>query len=61
LGHISADFLWNTTLSTVVGSGKKFITDRTYGVLISACGLFLVYLAVRFLMSGIGNILGILA
>jgi len=58
LGHISADFLWNTTLSTVVGSGKKFITDRTYALLISVCGLFLLYLAVRFLMSGVGNVLG---
>jgi threonine/homoserine/homoserine lactone efflux protein len=60
-GHISADFLWNTTLSTVVGSGKKFITDRVYSALISACGLFLIYLAVRFLMSGMGGILGNLA
>lgn len=60
-GHISADFLWNTTLSTVVGSGKKFITDRFYAMLINVCGLFLLHLAVRFLMSGIGNILGNLA
>jgi threonine/homoserine/homoserine lactone efflux protein len=57
-GHISADFIWNTTLSTLVGSGKKFITDRTYAVLISVCGLFLVYLAVRFLAAGLNGILG---
>jgi threonine/homoserine/homoserine lactone efflux protein len=58
IGHISADFLWNTTLSTVVGGGRKIITDRTYAVLIGACSLFLIYLAVRFLSAGINGILG---
>lgn len=53
LGHVSADFLWNTALSAVIGSGRKLFTDRTYGLLIGACGLFLVYLAVKFLMAGI--------
>ena len=58
LGHISADFLWSTTLSTVVGSGKKFITDKVYAALIGACSLFLIYLAVSFLTAGINGILG---
>ena len=56
LGHVSADFLWNTTLSTILGSGKKLFTNRTYAILIGACSLFLVYLAVQFLMAGIDGI-----
>lgn len=58
LGHISADFLWNTILSTVVGGGRKFITDRVYSALIGVCSLFLIYLAVRFLMAGINGMAG---
>ena len=58
LGHVSADFLWNTTLSTAVGGGKKFMTDKVYSGLISACSLFLIYLAVKFLMTGINGITG---
>ena len=58
LGHISADFLWNTILSAVVGGGRKFITDRVYSALIGVCSLFLIYLAVRFLMAGINGIAG---
>lgn len=57
-GHISADFLWNLTLSTVVGSGRKFITDRVYAGLISVCAAYLVYLAVTFLLAGCKGLVG---
>ncbi len=57
-GHVSADFLWNTTLSTAVGGGKKLITNKVYAGLISVCSLFLIYLAVKFLMTGINGITG---
>jgi threonine/homoserine/homoserine lactone efflux protein len=58
LGHISADFLWNTTLSTAVGGTKKLITNKVYAGLISVCSLFLIYLAVKFLMAGINGFAG---
>jgi threonine/homoserine/homoserine lactone efflux protein len=58
LGHISADFLWNTTLSTAVGGSKKLISNKIYAGLISVCSLFLIYLAVKFLMAGINGITG---
>jgi threonine/homoserine/homoserine lactone efflux protein len=58
LGHISADFLWNTTLSTAVGGSKKLISNKVYAGLISVCSLFLIYLAVKFLMAGIYGIAG---
>ena len=52
-GHISADFLWNTMLSTVIGTGKKWINDRVYAILISLCSAFLIYLAFQFLKEGL--------
>lgn len=58
LGHISADFLWNTALSTVMGRGRGWMTDKTYTWLISVCSLFLIYLAVRFLMAGLSGMAG---
>lgn len=56
LGHVSADFAWNTILSTAVGGGKKLMTNRMYAVLIGICSLYLVYLAVTFLISGFNGI-----
>lgn len=44
LGHISGDYLWDCILSTVVGGGRRWITDRFYQWLIVACGAYLVYL-----------------
>ncbi len=54
LGHISADLGWNTLLSTVVGGGRRWITDRVYRGLILLCGGFLIYLGVTFLRKGVG-------
>jgi threonine/homoserine/homoserine lactone efflux protein len=54
LGHISADYSWNTALSTVVGSGRRWITDAVYRVIMGVCGLFLIYLGVVFLARGLG-------
>ena len=50
LGHISADYGWNTVLSTVVGGGRRWITDGVFRAINGACGLFLVYLGITFLL-----------
>ena len=52
LGHVSADFLWNTALSTVIASGRRVLTDTAYNLIMGACGLFLVYLGAQFLLYG---------
>jgi threonine/homoserine/homoserine lactone efflux protein len=52
LGHVSADFLWDTFLSAVVGSGRRLITQGIYNGLIVACGLYLIYLGGGFLIHG---------
>lgn len=55
LGHISADYVWDTTLSTVIAGGKRWITDRVYRGIILVCALFFVYLGGQFLWQGIGG------
>lgn len=50
LGHISADFVWDTTLSAIIGSGRKWITDKLYSGIIAICGSFFLYLGVVFLL-----------
>jgi len=57
-GHISADFVWNLLLSSVIGRGKKLITNKVYAVLISLCAGYLIYLALKFLIVGYHGILG---
>ena len=49
LGHITADFAWNTTLSTIIGGGKRWITDRVYQIIILLSGAFFIYLGIVFL------------
>jgi len=51
LGHISADYLWDSALSGIVGGGRRWITDTRYRWLIAACGAYLVYLGGVFITS----------
>ena len=53
IGHISADYAWDTLLSTVVSSGRRWITDSVFRVIITACGLFFLYLGGTFLLKGL--------
>jgi threonine/homoserine/homoserine lactone efflux protein len=53
LGHIAADYTWDTLLSTVVGSGRRWMTDTIYRLLLLACGAFFIYLGGLFLVQGI--------
>ena len=58
VGHVLADYLWDTLLASVVGSGRRWLTDGIYQALLLACGLFLVYTGVRFIWAGIGFVMG---
>ena len=58
LGHISADYAWNTLLATVVASGRPWLNDRVYQALLVVCGAFLVYTGLRFIWAGIGTLSG---
>lgn len=57
-GHISVDYLWNTLLSTVIGSGGKLFSNRVYNILMAVCGSYLLYLGVQFLLTGFTGIKG---
>jgi threonine/homoserine/homoserine lactone efflux protein len=56
LGHISADYAWDTALSTVVAGGRRWITDGLYRGIIVFCGAFFIYLGVVFLIHGVGGL-----
>lgn len=51
IGHISADFAWDTTLSVATSAGTRFLTDRLYQIIIVLTGIFMLYLGVGFLRS----------
>ncbi len=58
LGHIAADYAWNTFLASVVSSGRRWLSDRMYQGLLVVCGLFLIYTGLRFVWAGIGIVNG---
>jgi threonine/homoserine/homoserine lactone efflux protein len=37
LGHIAADYAWNTFLASVVGSGRRWLSDRVYRAILLVC------------------------
>jgi threonine/homoserine/homoserine lactone efflux protein len=51
LGHILADFAWDTTLSTATSASRRWLTDSHYRLLIVLTGGFMAYLGVIFLRS----------
>lgn len=55
-GHISADYAWDTALSTVVGGGRRWLTDKIYRGLIGLTGGFLIYFGFIFLFQGITSL-----
>lgn len=55
LGHITADYAWDTVLSAVVGGGRRWMTDTVYRAIMMVCGVFFVYLAWIFMVQGISK------
>lgn len=53
LGHISSDFIWYTFIALAVSSGKKYISQKIYRFILLICGVFLFFLAIYFMYSGI--------
>jgi threonine/homoserine/homoserine lactone efflux protein len=51
-GHISADLAWNSFLAAAIASGKRWISDKTYGLILGASSLFFIYLGGSFLIRG---------
>lgn len=55
LGHISADFTWNTAVAGATHAGRRWLTDGRYRALIGLVGVFMGYLGVRFLLAALGG------
>ncbi|HDP70653.1 MAG TPA: lysine transporter LysE [Actinobacteria bacterium] len=51
--HILADLICYSAVSFMVVTGKRFLSERIYRVLISICGIFLILLAAYFIFSGL--------
>lgn len=58
LGHEAADFGWYFAVALAVASGKRFLSDRAYRVIIGACAVFLLCLGVTFAVAGVGGLTG---
>lgn len=49
IGHVSADFSWDTTLAAVTNSGRRWLSHRAYRLLVFFTGGFMTYLGLRYL------------
>ncbi|MCL5257226.1 MAG: LysE family translocator, partial [Chloroflexi bacterium] len=54
VGHILADLIWYSSVSAVLGSGRRFLNDFVYRSLIAVCAVFLVFLSLYFITSATG-------
>ena len=52
-GHILGDFVWYGFIALMLTLGKRLINDKTYKVLIAICAVFVIFLGVVFIKSGI--------
>jgi threonine/homoserine/homoserine lactone efflux protein len=50
LSHITVDYLWNSFLAGVVGSGRRWMNNSVYHVLLVVAGMFLLYVGVTFMI-----------
>ncbi|MFW6343753.1 MAG: LysE family transporter [Sediminispirochaetaceae bacterium] len=53
LGHQAADFAWYSIVSTAVGKGRRFFSDRIYRGVIAVSALVLIGFALYFSWSGL--------
>jgi len=51
IGHWSADFSWFSIISFFSSRGSKIMNDRTYKIVMNACGIFLIILGIYFVVS----------
>jgi threonine/homoserine/homoserine lactone efflux protein len=51
VGHILSDLVWYSTVSFLIGAGKRYFNNLIYQSLIAVCALFLIALGVYFIHS----------
>ena len=55
-GHILSDFVWYTAVSVILWSGRKLFVGKVLKSLILACAVFLIYLGITFLITGLSSL-----
>lgn len=53
LGHISADFAWDSGIAFATSAGSRWLNDRMYRLLILLTGVFMMYLAGIYLRAAL--------
>lgn len=53
IGHWGADTAWYTFVSASVAKGRTLLSDKTYHVVMAACGVFLVLFGLYYLSGAI--------
>ncbi len=56
-GHILADFVWYSAVSSAVGKGRHLFTDGFYRGLIGTCAVVLILFACYFFYAGVQKII----
>lgn len=56
-GHILGDLFWYAAVSTAIWKGRRLLSDRSYRLLIGACGVFLIVFSCLFAWSGVQRLI----
>lgn len=51
MGHISADFIWDTALAAITSTGHRWLSQQAYRGLVFVTGGFMTYLGFRYLIN----------
>ena len=51
IGHISSDFIWYLALGFILSKSKKFFSQKVYRIILIICGVFLIYLGIKFIVD----------
>jgi threonine/homoserine/homoserine lactone efflux protein len=57
MGHILADFVWYSAVSSAVGKGRHLFTDGFYRWVIGTCAVVLILFACYFFYAGVQKII----
>ncbi|MGQ9496692.1 MAG: LysE family transporter [Desulfotomaculales bacterium] len=52
-GHILSDFAWYALVAAAVAGSRRFLPPLVYRVVLTICGVFLVFLAAYFIYTGL--------
>ncbi len=53
LGHVSADFMWYGAISAIIGTTRRFISQKLYRIIVALLGCMLVYFGASFVLKAV--------